>query len=117
VVGVASLPVGEDHDARTQASQYGGDLEAIFLSILHVAVRKVEGFAVAYAEDFCGGFCLGSSLGSGAASARFAAREIEDAGAPAEGLLDQEGTAAGLLDVIAMRSDGKDVERTWEGGG
>ena len=62
-----------------------------------------------------GGFGFGSALGGGATGAGFSAGEIEDAGAPAERLLDEEGAAAGLLDVIAMGGDGKDVERTWVG--
>ena len=64
-----------------------------------------------------GGFGLGGALFGGAAGASFAAREIEDAGAPAERLLHQKRAAAGLLDVIAMRGDGKDVDRTCGGGG
>ncbi len=47
---------------------------------------------------------------AGATRTGFAAREIENPGAPTQGLLDEQGAAAGLLDVIAMRSDGKDVD-------
>jgi hypothetical protein len=117
VVGVATLPVGEDHDARAEAAQDGGDLEAIFQGVLNVAVGEIEGLAMGDSED-CGrrvGF--GSSLGCGAPCAGFSAGEIEDAGAPAEGLLDEEGAAAGLLDVIAMGGDGQDIERTCMGRG
>jgi hypothetical protein len=113
---MAALPVRENHDARTKPAQHGGDLEAIFLGILHVAVRQIEGFAMGDAEDIRGGFRLGGSLFGGTPSASLAAREIEDARAPTQRLLDEKRPAAGLLDVIAMRSDGKDVEQTCFGG-
>ena len=110
MVRVAPLPVGQDHHAGAKPAQHGGDLEAVFQGILHVAVRQIEGFAMGDAEDLRGGLGLGSSLGGGAAGAGLAAREIEDAGTPAQGLLDQKRAAAGLLDVIAMCGDGKYVE-------
>jgi hypothetical protein len=117
VVGMAALPVGEDHDAGAEAAQDSGDLEAIFLGVLDVAVGEVEGFAMGDAEDGGGVGGFGSALGGGATGSGLSAGEIEDAGAPAEGLLDQKGAAAGLLDVIAMCGDGKDIERTCMGRG
>ena len=115
VVGVAALPVGKDDYAGTEAAQDGGDLEAVFLVVLDVAVGEIESLAMGDAEDGGGGLGFGGSLGSGATGAGFSSGEIEDAGAPAEGLLDEEGAAAGLLDVIAMSCDGKDIERACMG--
>ena len=44
-------------------------------------------------------------------------REVEDAGTPAERLLDEQRAAAGLLDVVAMCGDGEDVHRRFARGG
>ena len=105
-----ALELVDEQGIGAHAAQHGGDLQAIFLGILNVAVGQIKGFAMRYAEDFGGGFRLGGSLFGGAPGASLATREIEDAGAPTQGVLDKKRSAARLLDVIAMRSDGKDVE-------
>jgi hypothetical protein len=106
VVGMTALPVGKDDDAGTQAAEDGGYLEAVFEGVLDVAVGEIEGFAVGYVEDAGGGVGFGFAVGSGASRAGFALGEIEDAGAPAAGLHGEEGTAAGLFDVVAVGGDG-----------
>ena len=63
-----------------------------------------------YVEDARGFKRLGFALGGRAAGAAFAAGEVEDAGGPAEYMLDEEGASAGLLDVVPVRGDGKDVD-------
>ncbi len=110
VVGMAALPVGQDHDPRSEATQNGGDLEAVFEGVLDVPVGQVEGFA---GDDFqdSSGFCgLGLALLGGAAGARLAACQVEDTGAPATRLHGQQGTTAGLFDVVAVGSDGEYVD-------
>ena len=110
VVGMAPLPIGKDDDAGAQAAEDGGDLEAVFEGVLDVAVGEVEGFAMGDAEDAGGGVGFGGTLGGGASGTRLAAGEIEDAGAPAEGLLDEEGASAGLLYVIAVGRNGQHID-------
>jgi hypothetical protein len=79
---------------------------------LDVAVGQVERLTMRNPENAGSGLGFrGSLLGSPAGSG-FPAREIKNPGTPAERLLDQQGASAGLLDVITMGSDGKDVERT-----
>ena len=109
MVRVTALPEGKDDDAGTETAQDGGDFEAVFQGVLHVAVGQVEGFAMADAEDAGGFGGLGGSFLGRAAGAPFALREVEDTGAPAEGLLDEEGAAAGLFHVVTMGGDGEDV--------
>ena len=111
MVGVAALPVGQDDDAGAQAAKGGGELEAVLVGVLDVAVGEVEGFAVSDAEDAGGFGGFGGALGCGAAGAGFALGEVEDAGAPAERLLDEQRAAAGLLHVVAVGCDGEDVHR------
>ena len=62
------------------------------------------------AEDAGGFGGLGGALGGCAAGAGLALGEVEDAGSPAERLLDEEGSAAGLLDVVAVGCDGENVD-------
>ena len=111
MVRVAALPVGKDDDARTQAAKNGGDLEAVLAGVLDVAVGEIERLAMADAEDARGLGGLAGAIFGGAAGAGLALREVEDAGAPAERLLDEQRAAAGLLDVVAMCGDGEDVHR------
>ena len=110
VVGVASLPVGEDDDSGAEAAEDGGDLEAVFEGVLDVAVGEVEGFAMGDVEDAGGGFGFGLALGGGATGAGLALGEVEDAGAPAFGVHGEEGASAGLLDVVTVRGYGEDVQ-------
>lgn len=109
VVRVTSLPVWEDHDPRTQATQHSGHFQAILDGVLDAAVGQVERFSVRDTKD--AGGCLGFRLplGSGAAGAGFALRQIENAGLPAERLLDEQSSSAGLLYVVAVRGYGEDV--------
>jgi hypothetical protein len=46
VVGVATLPIGKDDDPGPQATQNGGDLEAVGLRIFDVAIGEIERLAV-----------------------------------------------------------------------
>jgi len=110
VVGVATLPVGEDDDAGAKAAEDGGDLEAVLEGVLDVAVGEVEGFAVCDVEDAGGGVGFGLALGCGAPGAGLALGEVEDAGAPASGVHREEGASAGLLDIVTVGSYGENVE-------
>ncbi len=110
VVGVAALPVGEDDDAGAEAAEDGGDLEAVGEGVLDVAVGEVESFAVGDIEDAGGGVGFGFALGGGAASAGLASREVEDAGAPAARVHDEERATAGLFYIVAVGGDGEDVD-------
>ncbi len=111
MVGMAALPVGKDDDARAQAAKHGGNLQAVLVGVLDVAVGQVERLAVRNVQDAgcVGGF--GGALGGGAAGAGLALREVEDAGAPAARVHGQQRAAAGLLDVVAVGGDGQDVDR------
>jgi hypothetical protein len=106
---VPSLPVGEDHDPGTQASQHSGHFQAILDGVLDAAVGQVESFAVRNAEDAGSGLRFGLSLGSCAAGAGLALCQIENAGRPAERLLDEQSSSAGLLYVVAVGGYGEDV--------
>ena len=111
VIRVATLPVRQDDDPRTQPAQYGGQLEAVFVGVLHVSVGQVECLAVSDVEDARGCVSLGLALVGRAAGATLAAREIEDGGLHAERVLDQEGAAAGLLDIVTVGGDSEYVDR------
>ena len=110
VVGVTALPVGQDDDAGAEPAEDCGDLEAVLEGVLDVGVGQVEGFADCDLKDAGGLSGLGGAVGRGTAGAAFATREIKDAGAGAEGLLHEEGAAAGLFYVVTVRGDSEDVD-------
>ena len=66
---------------------------------------------MADAQDACGVGGLAGAIRGGATGAGLALRKVEDAGAPAERLLDEQRAATGLLDVVAVCGDGEDVHR------
>ena len=110
VIGVASLPIGQNDDAWTQTAENGSDLEAILVFVLDIAVGKVEGFAVSDVEDAGCRRGLGCTVGRGAAGAGFALSKVEDTGTPAVGVHGQQSTPAGLFDVVAVGGNGEDVD-------
>ena len=110
VIGMTALPVREDDDAGAEAAEDGGDLEAIVEGVLDVAVGEVEGFAVATLRMRAAALASASRSAAVPRVPDFALGEIEDAGAPAAGLHDEEGAAAGLFDVVAMGGDGQDID-------
>src|SRR5439155_4354257 len=109
VVGVAALPVRKDNDARTQPAKHRSYLQAVLISVLDIAIRKVEGFAVGDIEDACSSRGLCGTMGSGAPGAGFALSKVEDAGAPAVGVHGEERASAGLFHVVAVRGNGENV--------
>ena len=117
MIGVAALPVGKNDHAWTKAAEDCGDFEAVGQGIFDVAVWKVEGLTVGDVEDAGGGVCLGFAVGCCAASAGFALSEIEDAGAPPARVHGEEGSATGLFYIIAVGSDGEDVNGRHDGYG
>ena len=110
VVRVATLPVGENDDPWAQTTEDGRDLQPISKGVFHVAVGQVERLAMVHAQETGGGIRFGGALGCGTAGATFAPRQVEDAGTPAQGMLHQQSSAAGLFHVVAMRGDGEDVD-------
>ncbi len=83
VIGVTALPVRKDDDAGTQATEDCGDLEAVLVGVLDVAIRQVERLAVGNVEDAGCGCSFRGTVGGSAACAGLALRQIEDTGAPA----------------------------------
>ncbi len=110
MIGVTALPVRENHDARTQAAKHSRDLEPVLIGVLNVAVGQIKRLAVGDVEDASCGSGLGCAVGGGAASAGFALSEVEDTGAPATGVHGEQRAAASLLDIVAMRSDGENID-------
>jgi len=117
VVRVATLPVRKDHYPRPETAQDRGNLKAIFLGVLNVAVGKVERLAMGDSEDHGCSVSFSRSLISGATGPSFTTSQIENACTPAERFLHQKSSAAGLLDVIPVSRDGKDIEQTCMRGG
>ena len=106
---MAGLPVGKDHDAGTEQAQDADDGDAVFESVFDGAVGQGERLTPANAKN-TGGFIgfAGALIGSAAGSG-FALGEIENGGAQAARSHAQEGSPAGLLHVVAVSGDGKDI--------
>ena len=111
MVRVTTLPVRQDDDAGTEAAQNGGDLQAVFERVLYGTIRQVERLAMAHLENSGGGFGLGLAFGCAAAGTGLRLGSGRGCRcASAKRLLDEQGAAAGLLHVVAVRGDGEDVD-------
>src|SRR5208337_3959542 len=109
VVGMSRLPIGKNQHARAQFANDARDLDAIFEGVLDAAVGNVERVPPTDFEDARRLLGLAGALLDGAARAHLALREVENgSAAPALSHLEQR-AAAGLLDVVAVGGNGKDV--------
>ena len=62
-------------------------------------------------EDACRGRGLRGTVGSSPPGAGLTLSKIKDAGTPAVGVHGQKRSAAGLFHIVAVRGDGKDVDK------
>ena len=109
VVGMACLPVRKYEHARAQLADDARDLEPVGEGVFDTAIGNVERLPPTNFQDARSLVGLARAVFNGAARAHLALREVEDGGAvSALGHLEQR-AAAGLLDVVAVRGDGKNV--------
>ena len=114
MVWMLGLPVGDDHQARTQAANLARHRHAAGQDILHAAIRIVEVAAPGEQEGPGGGGCGVEHRFRLLGARDVARREVKHASAVAEfGQLD-EGAAGGLLGVARMGADDQQVQR-WDG--
>jgi hypothetical protein len=111
MVRVTSLPIRQDDDARTKAAENASDLQPVLPGVLDVAVCEVKSLAVRDAQNACSLCCFAGAIFSRAASSGLTLRQVKNAGAPAECLLNEQRSAAGLFNIVAMRGDSKYVHR------
>ena len=111
VIGVASLPVGQDHHPRSLLANHLRDLQPIFPGVFHPAIGDVEGLPPANFENPCRSIRLPRALFGGAARSHLTLRKVEDAGAMATLGHLQQRAAAGLFHVVTVGSNRQDVER------
>ena len=109
MIGMARLPVGQDHNARPHLAQHANNFRAILQCILDSAVGQVERLAPAHAQQprrFCG---FARAIFGGSARSGFALGQIENRRAQAASSHAQQRPAAGLLHVVAMRGNGQHI--------
>src|SRR4051794_37394510 len=107
---MSALPIGKDHNARTSASDYACDLQAVDPGVLDAAIGNIKRLPPSRLEKPSCLAGLAFPIGGGAACAHFAASEVENAGAPTGLGCLQQGPATGLFNVVAMRGDSEDLE-------
>ena len=109
VIGMASLPVGKNDDARAKPAEDADHGDAILKRVLNGAVGQGERLPPSHAQNARGFFGLAGALLGRAAGSGFALGEIENGSAQAARRHAQQCAAAGLLHVVAMRGDSQDV--------
>ena len=110
MVGVPSLPVGQDDDARPRLPNHARDLQTVLPSILDAAVGKIQRPSPIDSQNLCRIIRFAGTIFRRAARAHFTLREVENARALPALRGFQQRAAAGLLDVVAVRGDGQHVQ-------
>src|SRR6266568_983190 len=109
VVGMARLPVRQDDYARTNTTQNVDNLLPVVESVFDCAVGQVECIAPAYAQQSGSLGSFAAAIFRGATASGFTSRQIENRSAKAARGHAQQGSAAGLLHIIAMRRNGQHI--------
>src|SRR6516164_7264998 len=116
MIRMPALPVRKNYYAGPRLANDGRNLKTILPGVLNASVGNIEGAAPDYAENLRSIIRLALPVFGRAARAHLAAREVENT-RPLPLLRSFEhSTAAGLLDVITMSSDGQNVEGVLRGG-
>ena len=100
---MASLPIGQNQDARTSLPDNGCDFQTILPGIFHAPVGNIESTSPLRAQNGGRIGSLACALFRGSARSHLSLREIQDAGALSALRGFQQCSATGLLHVIAVR--------------
>src|SRR5579864_377348 len=104
------LPVGKNDHSRTRLTNHGSDLQSVLPRVLDSPIGNVERPSPAGTKNLRRIVGLALTILGRTARAHLAAREIENASAlPALCGFHQRATA-GLLHVVAVRGDGKNIQ-------
>jgi hypothetical protein len=110
MIGMSSVLGVRDDDLRLKSPDHHRDLRARFGGVLDSSVGEAE--VLAYRDTHhlrrLGGL-RGAQLGS-PATRQLSRGEVKDSSGPAKHLRPDQRSAANQLDVIRMRSDGKNVD-------
>lgn len=112
MIGVARLPVRDDHDARPQMPDLSRDGHARGDAVVQARVGKTEVAAPRHLENPRGLLGFRHADLRGTARSHVARGQIHDAGAIAHPGHFEQGSAARLLDIVRMRGDGQYVQRS-----
>ena len=111
MIRMACLPIGKDDDSRPLLPQHSHNLQAILPGVFDTPVGNVQGVPPTDIENLGCFSGLAFSIFGGASGAHLATREIENAGTAAALGHFKQSTAAGLLHVVAVSSNGQNVNR------
>ncbi len=78
MVGMPSLPVGQNHHPRPQLAQFTNDLDAVLPGVFHPAVWDIEGPAPVDAQDAGRLLSFPTPVLCGTAGAGLALGQVED---------------------------------------
>src|SRR5882724_5109086 len=113
MVGMASLPVGEDDGFGAEFADDGGEAELVLAGWLDVGIGDSKGATPLDREELggSGGF-LGADFGRTTCS-HFAGSEIENSGLIAALGHFYQRAAAGEFDIVRVGGDSQEIEMHW----
>ena len=117
MVRMPPLPVGQNDHPRPRLPNHASDFQSVLPSVLDPTVRDVERSPPDHAQNLRGIVGLAGAVFGRAARAHLALRQVENARALPALRGFQQRPAAGLLDIVAVRGNGQDVQRFGVGRG
>src|SRR5580704_18414336 len=110
MIRVASLPVRKDHHARALLPDNLRNFQPVLKSVLNPPIRNVEGLTPGDAQYLRGILRFPCALLRRASRSHLSLSKIENSGTPSALRHFQQRAAAGLFDVVAVRSDRQNIK-------
>src|SRR2546425_11948615 len=111
MIGVPAFPVGKYDYARPLLADDSRHLQPALPGVLHSTIRNIERLPPGKVQDAGRLGSFSGALRSRTARAHFPLGQIENADVMSKLCHFEQGAAAGLLDVVPVRSYGEYVER------
>lgn len=109
MVGMTAFPVGKDQYSGTLFPKDANDLQAIVPGVFDSTVGYVERLPPGNLQNTCRFGRFGGSIFCRAACSHFSLREIENSRAISALRHLEQGSSAGLFDVVAVSGQGENV--------
>src|SRR5205807_9279969 len=111
VIGMAALPVGKNDNSWALFAYHPCDLHPVLPGIFHAAIGNIESLPEAGLQNPRSFIGFAGSILDRAAGAHFPLRQVEDSGAVSLLRHLEQSAAAGLLNVVAVGGNSKNVQR------
>lgn len=109
MIRMPSLPVRQNHHARTHLAQHPHNLLPVFQRIFDCTIRQIQRLAPAHSQQLRSLRCLARPIFRRPARPSLAPRQVQNRSPQSARRHPQQGAAASLLHIVAVSRDRKYV--------